>query len=275
MSIKNILIPTDYSPLANRVCRQAASIAEKMGAKLHLLHSYNYPVLDGQEIDYVAQMEEDEKVKIKKELEELKVFHPNMEIEATSVFGSAADNIESFVDEKEIDLIIMGTKGESNRIDAFFGSITSHVINNVKCPTLVIPENVLDFKLQKVMIAADFHDMENKAVYRPLFSIAEKYLPRFFVVTSKHSINELEEPNNNEIALDNFLQGYEHSHHFIESNDAEKGLLEFADEHEVSVIALTTKHYSFWQKLFHTSMARSLTLHSKTPLLILHEDLKR
>ena len=46
--------------------------------------------------------------------------------------------------EMNIDLVIMGTKGETSDHNTTFGSYTIEVFKYVKCPVLAIPEDFLD-----------------------------------------------------------------------------------------------------------------------------------
>ena len=47
------------------------------------------------------------------------------------------------VERDNIDVVIMGTKGETNRKEITFGSNTLQVIKYVKCPVLAIPDDFI------------------------------------------------------------------------------------------------------------------------------------
>jgi nucleotide-binding universal stress UspA family protein len=166
----------------------------------------------------------------------------------------------------------MGTKGETNGIDALLGSVASNVINNVKCTTLVIPEETTEFSISEVMLATDFHKTKSQDFYGPLFHLLDKTDASVSIVNVRPAIELSEVPSKEEIDTDNLFGKYKHSHHFLEAENIEEALFDFAHLNSSNLIVILTKHYNLWQKLWHKSMAKKLALHSTIPLLIIHED---
>ena len=64
-------------------------------------------------------------------------FKINAEIIETSSI-SAADEITKYAQEKDIDLIVVGTKGRSGMSKALLGSIASEVVTYSPCSVLVV-----------------------------------------------------------------------------------------------------------------------------------------
>lgn len=267
-----ILIPTDYSETAKKATDIGMQLAQKMGAEVLLFHSFSYPLMSSEDLSQTEQLAKQEQEDIEKEATLWKSIHQDLKVETFSAYGSAVDHISAIVEEKGVDLIVMGTKGESNAMDTVFGSVCSHVINNVKCPTIVIPEKCYQLSLNEIVLASDFHKIEKLDTFDLFFEIAAKFDAHIALLNVQHALNVHHGPNETEQWLDGLLEKYKHSHHFIESDNKEEAILDFAREGEYGMICISTKHYSFWQKLFHTSMARALALHSEVPLFILHED---
>jgi len=181
--------------------------------------------------------------------------------------------MQHVVDENKIDLIVMGTKGETDSMNKVFGSIASHVVNNVKCPVLIIPKGHHQYNINEVLFATDFHFTNNIAEYlAPFIQLAKEFTPFIHVVQFKKG----KEPgphveNVEEQKMENLLKDVGHSFHFIEDGKVEDGLFEFAQKHHSDLIVIVTRHYSMWEKIFHQSLTKKVAMHSEIPVLVLHE----
>jgi universal stress protein A len=149
MSIKTILVPTDFSEHAQRAFERACDLAEQLGANVHLLNvqtesALRTAVKEGL-IDGASTDEE-----IKNAVEQLiaqrfsqticAVDRSQIAIECTSWRGEAAAVIVAYAQEIGADLIIIGRRG-AGLIDemraAVIGSVTESVIRKSPCPVMV------------------------------------------------------------------------------------------------------------------------------------------
>ena len=131
--IKNILVPTSLYDLNSHDLRYALELSEFFKCKIYHLNvletaEYNFPVelvsrYRGDAYSKIAQMDLD---------------HKNIEphvIESSNVYLG----ISEFVEEKNIDLIVMNTyRGEKGRQKDFIGSIAERVIQTALCPVISI-----------------------------------------------------------------------------------------------------------------------------------------
>ncbi|MBD3637331.1 MAG: universal stress protein [Crocinitomicaceae bacterium] len=270
--IKKILIPTDYSPNAKRAAKFGLGMAKLLNADVILFHAYHFPMTTSEDMVYISEMRKGEVKKLEDEKNLLSVGFKDLNISIMVEYGSAVDLIESISEKEKIDLIIMGTKGETDSLDAVLGSVASNAINNVKCTTLVIPEETRDLVIEEIVLAADFHATGKQDFYWPLLHILDKTNASIDIVNVKSEISLQEVPSASEIETDHVFEDYKHSHHFLESDNVEEALFDFANVHEADLIAILTRHYSLWERLWHKSLAKKLVLHSTIPLLIIHED---
>lgn len=270
--IKKVLIPTDYSANARRATEFGLQLAEKMGAEVILVHCYHFPMTTSEDMVFVSKMKDGEQEKLEKERVIVSAKHPELRITSLVEYGAAVDLIESITDKENIDLIVMGTKGESNGLDAVLGSVASNTINNVKCSVLVIPDETRDFDVEEIVLATDFHETQDTTFYWPLLDILDKTDATVSIVNVQSEIDFEDVPSKTELETENIFGKYKHSHHFLESDKVEEALFDFSNVHEADMIVIVTKHYNLWQRLFHKSLAKKLALHSTIPLLVLHED---
>ncbi len=271
--IDNILVPVDYSPNSKRAIKYGVEIAKKTNAKVTLFHAYHAPLVHAEEMMFLDRMKVDEKQKMDKLLTEVREeFGDLVNVTGKVEFGSAVEWLSSLVEKEDFDLIVMGTKGDTNAIGSVIGSVASHAINDVLCSVLVIPEDVRSFNITEVLYATDFHKTNNHSYLNTLLRLMEVYDPNIEIVNFKESLESHEFPSKEELMTDHAFEDFKHSFHFIETTDVEKGIFDFVEENNCDLIVVLTKHYNLWQRIFHRSVTKKVALHTKVPLLVLHEN---
>lgn len=120
MEISHILVPTDFSPFSDLALEHAASLAEKFGAKITILH-----VLTLAEVNALTSQPgnpwENIVLKIQNNMrEEFEKNAGNYSIVEEPVLevavGEPAEEIAKFAEENGVNLIVMGTHGRLSLI---------------------------------------------------------------------------------------------------------------------------------------------------------------
>ena len=124
--MKNILVPTDFSGNAEVAMNYAMVLARQQNAKITLLNAYSISYASG-EVPFVIIAEELKEAKQTSETQLGKLIDKikqagDIGCESVSIEDSPAEAILSFAKEKNIDFIIMGTKGSTNLASTIFGS---------------------------------------------------------------------------------------------------------------------------------------------------------
>ena len=144
---KNILIPTDGSPLSQKAVVKGVAIAKSLGAKVTgffaappatpVIYRNNLPVGFAQPGEHAEII----KRTVAKRLEFIeraakKAGVPFEGVHLTSDYP--ADAILSVAKKKKCDAIVMATQGEGGLRGVFIGSVAQKVLNQSKIPVLVI-----------------------------------------------------------------------------------------------------------------------------------------
>jgi nucleotide-binding universal stress UspA family protein len=140
ITLKRILVPTDFSECAQQALTYATELAKRFEAELHLLHvvpppstAYMYGAPLPREALYPIEPAE-------KELGELIV--PGAEhitqIERTVVTGIPFMEIVQHARKNEIDLIVIGTHGRTGIKHMLMGSVAEKVVRKASCPVLSV-----------------------------------------------------------------------------------------------------------------------------------------
>ena len=161
---ETILIPIDFSKYSMKACEFGFKLAKDMDADVVLLHVYFTPVYaaslpNGDIFNYQKQGFNKEAGIIHKQVEEksnVLITEIDERIEAGTLpainyimklrEGIPEEEIVRYTRRHSIDLIIMGTRGSSQKKADLIGSVTAEVIDRSETTMLVIPENNREYK---------------------------------------------------------------------------------------------------------------------------------
>lgn len=142
--MKKILVPTDFSNNAYNALYYATRLFKNEACQFYILNTCEIetPVLTSSNGSQQIQQESQEKLaetfhSIVRDTEDFKHSY-----ETISTAKNLQQSIEDMVIEKNIDLIVMGTKGATGAKGFIWGSNTSNIIQRIKCcPVLAVPED--------------------------------------------------------------------------------------------------------------------------------------
>lgn len=143
IEFKNILFPTDFSDFSSYAANFALSFASGYGAKLHVLHVVETPIVVGELIPFHVSMEEVESKAKQLALGELESAAmpgvlEGLDYEVNCRKGKPFVEIIKFAREKKIDLIVMGTHGRSALESMLLGSTAEKVVRKSLCPVFTV-----------------------------------------------------------------------------------------------------------------------------------------
>ena len=143
-----IFAALDGGATQEAVARRALSIAHDNNAEVLFGHVIDSVPYEANGIDFAA-LSEDGRQRIEEALEPYFTRArgdeciPSMELKVRA--GRVSETlIETLVDPFNPDLVICGVRGLSTIKYAFVGSVSTHLIRNVKCDVLVVRPEVLD-----------------------------------------------------------------------------------------------------------------------------------
>lgn len=159
INTKTILVPTDFSTSSWKSLRIAAMLATRIGMKVCVLHvlSSDYSPLfeilqpgEPKKIDISAYQDQVKILLREKALEQLADFPDAaaMTIEPIILTGNPARQILKVIHTTRPDLVVMGTRGQSDIMSLFIGGCAEQVIQKSSRPILVVPQ---DMKIQEFL----------------------------------------------------------------------------------------------------------------------------
>lgn len=142
--MKRILVPCDFSSTSVSAYRVALDMAQISGGEIHLVNVVELPVLHDTVLMPVLSFEEallqELKEKAEKQFEKLRRKYAGdfEDIASTVLYGNISIMLLQYIEEHNIDLVIMGTRGATGVREALIGSNTEKVVRRSPVPVLTV-----------------------------------------------------------------------------------------------------------------------------------------
>ncbi len=270
--MKNILVPTDFSACAGNALDAAVKFAEKFDAVVHLLHLAPLPV-DWQERSGSEQAADPESRQLIANTEvllrEIADAYPNLSMQTTVRGGKLADAITATVNEKGIDLVIMGSHGASGKSEYFIGSNTQKVVRSVHCPVLVVKHKLENIEFDRVVFASNFNESERDAFLR-FKEFVKPFIPEIHLVMV-HTSSLFDPPYTlSQEAMEEFktlCHPFKCEIHIFRDFTIEKGIRSFSEEIGATLIGISNHNRHPIKRMLIGSNVEALVNHSNLPIL--------
>ena len=130
--IKRILCPVDFSQTSREALAYAERLAGAQGAEVILVHAFDVPETYG-----LSQVRP-ANPKLVEQLDAIGPSLPNVPVSRVLHAGVPGEVICWLAQERECDLIVMGTHGRTGLSHLFLGSVAEHVVRHARCPVLTV-----------------------------------------------------------------------------------------------------------------------------------------
>jgi nucleotide-binding universal stress UspA family protein len=141
LSIEHILVAHDFGDHAQNALEYALSLAEKVGARVTVVHAYELPIYgfpDGLAltVDVTLRIQTASTEALDAIL--AKSQRPGVPVSGMVRQGPAWSEIAAAAGETKADLVVVGTHGRRGLAHALLGSVAEKVTRSAPCPVLVV-----------------------------------------------------------------------------------------------------------------------------------------
>ncbi len=265
--MKTILVPTDFSPNADKALEYASKLALEIGARLIVMNSYQIPSgSTNVMINFADILEKDSKEELENNLKSFRdnPDFSNLEYIPFSCYGYITEAIEIASAQYKIDFVVMGTTGVTNLANRIFGSNTVDTIKHIDFPIIVIPQDVEYTSWKNIILASDQDENILDAV-----TFLDKLIDTSKVKIDIVSVtNTIDSGEDERPLLRNELENIDYELHKVINTNVAEGILSYTTNNSSDVLILLRKTYSFIERIMHTSVTKKLALYGKKPLLL-------
>lgn len=160
ITLKNILFATDFSPAADAAMPIAIQIARRYDAKIYGVHVNRFDDYTGVAPNAWAAMAEAAEKETKEDSVRLNEQLQGIEHEVVIGEGSIWEVMSKLIEQKEIDLVVLGTRGRTGLGRVLLGSVAEQILRQAPCPVLTVGPHVNLWsdeyaKMREILYATD------------------------------------------------------------------------------------------------------------------------
>jgi len=199
MRIRNILVATDFSPIAGNALDTAVRIGRATGAKVTLAHVVPSQVVIHAGLPVgirseVVRLSQEMLARDRRRLERLIAAARKAGVRADGAMheGDPPGELLRIVEETKPDAIVIGTHGRGGAAHLLLGSVAEKVVRLAKCPVLVVKKKKAP-RTGPVLVALDDSPMA-AAVAAAASAIAKRLRARLQVVHAIPGTETMPEP---------------------------------------------------------------------------------
>jgi len=277
--MKKILVPVDFSKIAENAVKYAVEICKRLGSELVFINLISTPIpwknlpLEKENLYPETKIKiSDTKAKLEKMV--MDIEKNGIDASYSLVYNTSIDELHKYIDPEHYQLVVMGTHGEVG-IEQILGSNTFNTLKRSKIPMMAIRENN-DFRLMnEVIIASDFEE-KSKASFDLLFDMAKALKLRIKILYINVPYNFKETPEIEQMVnsfvenkvidrIDTFV---------INALNEERGIGIFIEKYRPDLIATVTHGRSVINNLFSPSITEGLLSNFDLPVLSINMNPK-
>lgn len=303
LPVHNILVPTDFSDCADHALEHALDLAQRFDAAVHILHVVDKLDPGWYGLDEVQESAPQLRKRIRDEARKaLKARAEDNGLEdeiethiSLQLSFDVAATIEEYVNERYIDLLVMGTHGRRGIERMMLGNVADKVVRHISCPVLTVTERApwntgqpvndvlapIDFSTsseQALKVAEQFADAYDARVH--LLFVGEKRAVPTFSDTGLPGISYMEmDPEivaNAEKAL---LQLHNDAGRenlsvttAIKHGHAANQIIDYAESHGVGLIVMATRGLTGMSHFLLGSTTERVVRAATCPVLTFHAE---
>lgn len=275
--MKRILVPCDFSLPAQEAYKLAVNIAAKSNGEVLLLHVINIPVmydpgLGGVPYSDPTLLDDIETAGIKN-FETLLADHGILSVPSSYHItnGDILSSILEYSEEKDIDLVIMGTSGSSGLTEIFIGSTTEKVVRHSSVPVLAVRQ-VPDINAIKNILLPSTLSLQYAGFMNQVKALQEFFqaVLHILLINTPSNFKNHEEANK---ALETFANHYQlknYKAHLSNYSSEVEGIIDYAREEDVDLVIMGTHARTGLAQLFNGSITESVVNRIQYPVWTSH-----
>lgn len=280
LKMKQILVPYDFSSVAEHALDFACQIAHKIDGEIMLLHVIEHPTEDAFKTLGVQYEDPMEQLYIKKMYESVgyklnevvsKYKYVDERISTKIQLGNPFNSIIDQIAEENVSLLVVGTEGADGLEELLVGSQAEKIVRKATAPVITVRDKCEIEPIEKMVFASDFTHFDDELV-SSVKELQETLEARLYLVkintpssftTTRHDMEQMKK-----FAAKYELDNYELA--IYNQRDEAVGIIHFAEDMGADMVALGTHQRKGLGHFLSGSIAEDVVNHSKIPIWTSH-----
>ena len=177
-----------------------------------------------------------------------------------------ATEITDYAKKGNYDMVVLGMKGEHNRIEKLMGTVTTDVMKKAPCPVLAVPENALFEGIKNIAFATDLNPNDEIPIEKA-FDFSEDIGAELHFVYVDNIVYQKSKVMTKVGMADNPDLEYTK----VINPSVVDGLQDYMEKNPMDILSLYIPQRKLWERLFPSTTTKAMAFQTDTPLLIVHE----
>lgn len=277
--MKQILLPTDFSENSWNAISYAIQVYKNDACTFHLLNTYT-PVIYHVEyvLGYPAQFGLGDAVRntsqenlnsIIQKITDNFGNNTKHNFETYARFNTVIPGIKDFLNQHNIDLIVMGTKGATGAKEVLFGSNTVHVFKEIKYPILAVPSKFQFETPHEILFPTDLEVTYKHSNLKILIEIVKNNHSRLNAmhVSEGYELSALQIKNKSK--LESIFKGLAYLFHEIKTMELVHAINKFQIKNKINLLVMINNKHSFFENLFFKNSINQIGFNLNIPFLVI------
>ena len=275
--MKIIVVPTDFSPIADNALKYGMDLAIALGSSIMVVHVYQIPISYSEvpiitiSLDEIKKASEDKLAELKHNIETITAG--KLIVYTESRLGDVAEEMNKISKTLEPFGIVMGSRGVTGTGRFFLGSNSLAVIDKLSSPVFIIPPGAKFKGFKKVGLASDFKEVVDRTPVVPIRTLVNFFNAELHVLNVDHERKHFKPETPQEaLNLDMLLSGMNPVYDYIENKDINEGINDFAEKNNLDLVITLPHKRSFLERVFEKSLTRELLHQTNVPVMCLRKE---
>ncbi len=276
--MRKVLVPTDFSDNAMNALNYALELFKYDVSAFFIMHAYQDDIYADEGLrsrestDKVTEIISNRsQLKLESIIKEIRESSPNPRHTYTIVSSNSmlVEEADKIVDEENIDIVVMGTRGKTNDRRLTFGSHTLQVLKYVQCPVLAIPEDYKGMQPRHILFPTNYLIPYKRRELKLLCELATPYRAVIdMLYISKSDKLALRQENNQNFIKEELCKN---QINFKCRNDksVSNAIYTYIKENNVDMLVLVNTRHSFLENILFQSTIDKVSLYIDIPFLAL------
>jgi len=279
---RKILLPTDFSKNAWHAIIYALELYKKEHVDFYILNVFS---ATGNILSSLMNMEPGsemyETAKLDSENGLAKVLdmltfrdhnNPKHHFETISQFNSVVEAITNVVEEKDIEMIVMGTKGKTASKSKVFGGVAIAVMEKVRnCPVIVVPELAKHNLPKEIVFPTSFKTSIKRRELNYLIDLAKNCDATIRILHLAAEDKLSEKQLSNKALLQEYFESVPHTFHVLSLTEIPAAINCFVESRDSDMVAFINKKHAFFGSILSNPLVMEIGYDSKVPIFVMHD----
>lgn len=276
--MRKILIPTDFSDNALNALDYALELFKYDKSEFYIMHAYQDDIyadnslLTRETLEEVTRIISDKsQLQLENILNHVNKVSPNPRhtYDIVSSSSNLIDETDKIVNEENIDIIVMGTRGKTNDKKITFGSHTFQVLRYVQCPVLAIPENYKHIQPRHILFPTNYMIPYKRRELKLLCEMAAPYraVIEMLYISKSSKLSLRQEDNQSFIKA--MLSKNKIKFVSVDNKSIINAIYTHIKENNIDMLVMVNTRHSFLENILFQSTIDKLSLYLDIPFLTL------